>query len=153
MLLIVDVSYWIIDSVTSSSIVITQLHHNSQHGSFPTYSILFINFLDHKYDSDSELFSINTFDSMLLPPPLPLDYNFPASSMPSTIKTSINHSVPSLTLSDLSFPFRLTTTLNQVGYHLAVVVLKHNPSSTSRKTSVSYERAHCVYLLLSAAYI
>ena len=91
--------------------------------------------------------------SRLLPPPLPLDYNFPASSMPSTIKTSINHPVPSLTLSDLSFPFRLTTTLNQVGYHLAVVVLKHNTSSTSRKTSVSYERAHCVYLLLSAAYI
>lgn len=152
MLLIVDVSYWIIDSVISSSIVITHLHHNSQHGSFPTYSILFINFLDHKYDSDSELFSINTFDSRLLPPPLPLDYNFPASSMPSTIKTSINHSVPSLTLSDLSFPFRLTTTLNQVWY-LAVVVFKHNTSSTSRKTSVSYERAHCVYLLLSAAYI
>ena len=152
MLLLVDVSYWIIDSVISSSIVITHLHHNSQHESFPTYSILFINFLDHKYDSDSELFSINTFDSMLLPPPLPLDYNFPASSMPSTIKTSINHSVPSLTLSDLSFPFRLTTTLNQVGY-LAVVVFKHNTSSTSRKTSVSYERAHCVYLLLSAAYI
>ena len=89
--------------------------------------------------------------SRLLPPPLPLDYNFPASSMPSSMKTSINHPVPSLTLSDLSFPFRLTTTLNHVGY-LAVVVFKHNTSST-RKTSVSYERAHCVYLLLSAAYI